>query len=561
MPDLAFSSDPNYGVIICQAAAGGCPAPFMFGGTSFAAPALAAATAVMNHAAGIRLGQLNPQIYPLAGTSAFHTPAELGSDFSHVGLGSPVFNTLLLRLTGRVAGAVSASQSQVKAISDRVAANGTANTRVVVYLRDAEGNMIVGKTVSLSQSAGGTAVITPPSSVTTAANGVAIFDVKNASVQNVTFTATDVTDGVVLTQTPVVNFDVPPATAGGIGAFPTTVANNGTATTTITVTLQDAQGNPTPGKRVALSQGSGHSIITAPSPAVTDAGGQIQFIATNRIAEVVTYTAMVETDGIVPVHGNAVVTFSGQASVACAGAITAAPNFEISTFATGFLAEAFSYSNINFGCAGATDPTFDATGHFYVSSYRTGELFRLPPQGGAATTANRLSTPGLTLQRTVFGKDGKLYAVRSASGSDFFSGAGARARPPNRRHTANARIEPSLHQPDGRRSALRRSFLHRAMLRGRRRRREAVPREQSRQSDPGGVHVCDAARNAERGRGVRAGWNLVRRDHLRRGDAAGGAADRHEPASAADDDHRTGRELRLLGQRRAKPCPAAPSNR
>ena len=244
VPDLAFSSDPNYGVVICQAAAGGCPAPFMFGGTSFAAPAMAAATAVMNHAAGIRFGHLNPQIYAFAGTSAFHTPAELGSDFAHVGLGSPILNTLFLRLTGRTAGAVSASQSQVKSISDRVAANGTANTRVVVYLRDAEGNMIVGKTVSLTQSAGGAAVITPPSRVTNAANGVAIFDVKNASVQNVTFTATDVTDGVVLTQTPVVNFDVPPATAGGIGAFPTTVANNGTATTTITVTLQDAQGRP-----------------------------------------------------------------------------------------------------------------------------------------------------------------------------------------------------------------------------------------------------------------------------------------------------------------------------
>ena len=70
----------------------------------------------------------------------------------------------------------------------------------------------------------------------------------------------------------------------------------------------------------------------------------------------------------------------------------------------------------------ASDPTFDPTGNFYVASFRTGELFELPPQGGAVTTANRLSTPGLTLQRPVFGKDGKLYAARTATGSGFFSG-------------------------------------------------------------------------------------------------------------------------------------------
>ena len=75
-------------------------------------------------------------------------------------------------------------------------------------------------------------------------NGAVVFTVKNATVQNVTFTATDVTDGIVLAQTATVTFVVPPATAGGISAFPTTVQNNGVATTTITVTLQDALGRP-----------------------------------------------------------------------------------------------------------------------------------------------------------------------------------------------------------------------------------------------------------------------------------------------------------------------------
>ena len=49
--------------------------------------------------------------------------------------------------------------------------------------------------------------------------------------------------------------------------------------TTITVTLKDAKGNATPGKLVNLSQ-TGNSVITGPTPQVTDSSGNIQFTAT-----------------------------------------------------------------------------------------------------------------------------------------------------------------------------------------------------------------------------------------------------------------------------------------
>ena len=44
------------------------------------------------------------------------------------------------------------------------------------------------------------------------------------------------------------------------------------------VTLQDALARPTPGKLVTLSQGAGHSLVTAPDPSVTDSNGQIAFV-------------------------------------------------------------------------------------------------------------------------------------------------------------------------------------------------------------------------------------------------------------------------------------------
>ena len=69
-----------------------------------------------------------------------------------------------------------------------------------MQLRDANGNTVTGKTISLTANAGSHAVITPVNTVTTVHNGAAVFKVKNASFENVTFTATDTTDGIVLVE-------------------------------------------------------------------------------------------------------------------------------------------------------------------------------------------------------------------------------------------------------------------------------------------------------------------------------------------------------------------------
>ena len=121
-----------------------------------------------------------------------------------------------------------------------------------------------------------------------------------------------------LLQTATIGFAVPKAASGGIQAFPLTVPTDGTSTTTITVTLQDGLGRPASDKEIRLSQGSGHAIVTGPKPSVTDAAGQIQFTVTNRVNEVVTFTATDVTDGDLPVPGNVQVTWNGT-STSCVG--------------------------------------------------------------------------------------------------------------------------------------------------------------------------------------------------------------------------------------------------
>ncbi len=87
VPDVAVAADPANGMTICLASQGGCPNGLSYGGTSYAAPQMAALAALFNQARGSNLGAYNPIVYPFANTPAFHNAASMGSDFAHVGLG------------------------------------------------------------------------------------------------------------------------------------------------------------------------------------------------------------------------------------------------------------------------------------------------------------------------------------------------------------------------------------------------------------------------------------------------------------------------------------------
>jgi len=422
VPDVAVPADPRAGLSICQADAGGCPTGLLYGGTSMAAPMMAGMVAYLNEQLGSNIGQLNPAIYPLAGTNAFHSASSMGSDFGHVGLGSPKFDNLLAHLASYAIGAVDPATSAAGGTLLSVA-DGTTPAVVRINLTDANHFSVAGKIVSLTPNAGSHAVVSAPSGPSDDTDGAVIFTITDAITETVTFTVTDTTDGITLTRTPKVTFVTPPAASAGITALPSSVPADGTSMTTITVTLKDALNRPTPGKAITISQGAGHSIITGPSPAVTDATGQIQFTATNNVAETVTYTAVDVTDGDLPIPGSPSVTFTGGSSSCVGSPPTAAPGFSLTPFANGFVARNFFYSNVNWGgCPGASNPAFDSSGNVLVSDFANGNLYKFGAAGGAVSNANVLSNLGLTLSQPVFGKDGNLYAPRGATGANQFSG-------------------------------------------------------------------------------------------------------------------------------------------
>src|SRR5205823_3735733 len=194
-------------------------------------------------------------------------------------------------------GPVSASGSGVVASPTSLVADGSAASTVTVTLRDAYGHPVSGKDVTLAQGTGSSTITTV--SGTTDAAGHASFTVKDAGVENVTYTATDTTDGTTITQAPTVTFRVGAVSASASTATAsasTLLADNSTAST-ITVTLKDAYGHPVPGKSVSLDQGSASSTI-ATVTGTTNATGHAVFTVKDATVESVTYTATDTTDGV-----------------------------------------------------------------------------------------------------------------------------------------------------------------------------------------------------------------------------------------------------------------------
>ncbi len=386
VPDLSFVADLAFGPTICQADAGGCPTGLLYGGTSLATFFWAGFTALLNQELGRPAGFINPSVYPLAATDAFHSATSLGTDAAHVGLGTPNIDLLGLALAGATPGTPSPTESLVLAVpslpltpfTGSVTADGTSTGGIVVFVRDANGHEVPGKTVTLS-NAGSHAVITPASGISSVANGAVTFTVKDTTVEDVTFTATDTTDSVAIAQTATVNFTGPPAASGGIFASPTSVTADGKSTTTITVKLKDTKGNPTPGKLVGLSQGNGASQVSATS-GITDSTGSAKFTATDGVEQDVTYTATDVTDSNLPVPNSATVDFvHATAPPSCnIGLGTAAAGFAVTTFASGFP---------NNNCLGPIGLAFDPQGNLLVADYSTGVLYKFPPTGGVAGPA------------------------------------------------------------------------------------------------------------------------------------------------------------------------------
>ncbi len=169
-------------------------------------------------------------------------------------------------------GNVNSGQSTVTTSKSPVTADGIDSSIITVTLKDANGFPVSGKTVSLAQGSG-SSNITAVNAVTDV-NGTAAFTVKSTKAETVTYTATDTTDGISVTQTAQVIYIAEQVNAvhSTVMAGKSPVTADNTDSSTITVTLKDIYDNPVSGKTVTLTQGSGSSSITTVN-AVTDVNG------------------------------------------------------------------------------------------------------------------------------------------------------------------------------------------------------------------------------------------------------------------------------------------------
>jgi hypothetical protein len=186
--------------------------------------------------------------------------------------------------------APSASLSTVVAGTATFAAGGSSS--ITVTVKDGLGNAMSGIAVTLSSSVGGD-VVTQPAG-TTNGSGVATGSVSATSAGPRTVTA--VAGGVTLSQKPGLTVTAGPANAGSstVSAAPTSIVV-GSGSSTITVTVKDAFGNPVAGSAVVVSASGTGNTFTPPSGS---SGANGVFTSSLSSSNVQTETVSATADGI-----------------------------------------------------------------------------------------------------------------------------------------------------------------------------------------------------------------------------------------------------------------------
>jgi Tryptophan-rich Synechocystis species C-terminal domain/Bacterial Ig-like domain (group 1) len=180
----------------------------------------------------------------------------------------------------------SATTSSIVASSPTVTADGISTTTLTVTVLDAGGHAVVGTAVTLSGS--GSANSFGAVSGTTNASGVFTTTLSSTLAQTETITATE---GATREHTSV-NFvaGAPSATTSTIVANAPTVTADGTSTTTLTVTVEDAFGNAVAGTAVTLSANGSSNSFGAIS-GTTNANGVFSTTLSSTLVQSETITA------------------------------------------------------------------------------------------------------------------------------------------------------------------------------------------------------------------------------------------------------------------------------
>jgi adhesin/invasin len=213
------------------------------------------------------------------------------------------------------AAAVSASESSVTAAPTTFTA-GSGSSTITVVARDASGVPVSGAAVTLSVSGSGNTVSTP---ALTGANGTTTATLQSTGAGVKTIAAT--INGVLVSQTATVTVvpGAPSGAASTITADPASVAVG--SSSTITVTVLDANGNPISGATVSLAASGGATVTQPVGP--TGANGVVTGSVTSSSSGDKTVTATV--NGTIQLASQATVTFVSLPPSASRSTVTADP--------------------------------------------------------------------------------------------------------------------------------------------------------------------------------------------------------------------------------------------
>lgn len=279
------------------------------------------------------------------------------------------------------AAAPSAGDSSVTAAPLEVIANGVDASVITISLVDAFGNPVIGLTdLDFNLDVGPNATAGSFSAV---GNGTYTYSVTNTVAENVMVIVN--ADGIVLSDQPEITFIPGPVSAGESVVVATTPHTAGVEVSTVTITLQDAEGNRITGKvdeDFTLSLTGSAEVVTG---SFADVGnGVYTYQVENEVAETVNVTVSVSDNGSpVELEDNPEIVFeAGDASQLIIDGFSLSQLRNVTFNVTVTLADAFGNPVVNSG-----ENTLTLTSTKTSAGGELGELRFVSDDPGTAPTA------------------------------------------------------------------------------------------------------------------------------------------------------------------------------
>ena len=303
---------------------------------------------------------------------------------------------------GFVADAADATISTVTTTADGALADGSTTNTLQATIKDANGNAVAGETVTFVQP---TNITFSATTCVTDASGLCSITATSTTAGNYT-SAVSISDGTLSDSPASFGFvaDAVDARTSSVSATPTSVVADGT-TSTVTVTVLDANDNPLLGSTVTLAQGAGSSTI---GDVTNNGDGTYTFIVSFTTAEVVTYTAT--ADGVT-ITDTEMVTFIPKNQTI--GAIT--PTMSVTFGDADFMVSATATSGlaVTFGSTSPAVCTASPTG--VVTLTGTGICKLTADQVGNSNY--NAATPQVTASITVNQHPGVIAVIEDIAGN------------------------------------------------------------------------------------------------------------------------------------------------